>query len=143
MAKTKATETKANAVKSAPVVAATKAVGAAKKPEEKKPEVKPIAKAEDKKPVVKAEKKPAAKKPAKKTTTKRASKKPVEKIQEIYVEYGDPFQVETIVDKIHEAYRADGHRVGAIKSLRVYINPVERKAYYVINDKAEDKFVEF
>lgn len=143
---TKATETKTtNAPKTAPVAAATKAVAA------KKAEEKPVAKAEEKKPAAKAEeKKPAAKKTtakkstAKKPAAKRGPKKQVEKIQEVFVEYnGDQFLTGEIVEKIHEEYRAEGHRVGAIKSLRVYIDPAERRAYYVINDKAEGKFVTF
>lgn len=143
---TKATETKAaTAPKTAPVVAATKAVAA------KKTEEKPAVKTEEKKPAVKTEeKKPVAKKTvakkstAKKPATKRAAKKPVEKVQEVFVEYnGDQFLTNEIVEKIHEEYRAEGHRVGAIKSLRVYIDPENRKAYYVINDKADGKFVMF
>lgn len=142
---TKATETKTTtATKTAPVAAATKAVAA------KKPEEKPVAKVEEKKPAAKAEEnKPAAKNTtakksaAKKPAAKRA-KKPVEKIQEVFVEYnGEQFLTGEIVEKIHEQYRAEGHRVGAIKSLRVYIDPAERRAYYVINDKAEGKFVAF
>ncbi|MCH5268915.1 MAG: hypothetical protein J1E62_11335 [Lachnospiraceae bacterium] len=138
--KAKATESKTNVVKNSPVAAVAKAVGAAKKPE-----VKPAVKAEEKKPAVKTEeKKPAVKKPAKKTAAKKAAKKPAEKVQKIFVEYsGEQFQTEEIVEKIHEVYKAEGHRVGAIKSLCVYIDPVERRAYYVINDKAEGKFVDF
>lgn len=35
----------------------------------------------------------------------------------------------------------DGHRPSNIRSLQVYVNLEERKAYYVINGKAEGKFV--
>ena len=128
MAKTikKATQTKAPA-KNTSVETAMKAVAA------KKPEVKAAAPA----PVKKTEEK--TRKPRKKTV-----KKPVEKIQEVFVEFnGEQFKTASIIEKIHEVYKAEGHRVGAIKSLRVYIDPVERKAYYVINDKAEGKYVEF
>ena len=47
-----------------------------------------------------------------------------------------------IVARIQEAYKADGHRVSAIKSLKTYLNLEERRAYYVINDKAEGKYIE-
>ena len=141
MAKTikKATQTKAPA-KNTSVETAMKAV-AAKKPEVKAAAPAPVKKTEEK-PAAKAEVKPAVKetvKPRKKTV-----KKPVEKIQEVFVEFnGEQFKTASIIEKIHEVYKAEGHRVGAIKSLRVYIDPVERKAYYVINDKAEGKYVEF
>lgn len=157
MAKTikKATQTKAPA-KNTSVETAMKAV-AAKKPEVKaaapapvkKTEEKPAAKAEVK-PVVKETVKKAEEKVAEKKTRKprkprkKTVKKPVEKIQEVFVEFnGEQFKTASIIEKIHEVYKAEGHRVGAIKSLRVYIDPVERKAYYVINDKAEGKYVEF
>ena len=149
MAKTikKATQTKAPA-KNTSVETAMKAV-AAKKPEVKAAAPAPVKKTEEK-PAAKAEVKPAVKETVKKAEEKVAEKKtrkprkktvkkPVEKIQEVFVE----FKTASIIEKIHEVYKAEGHRVGAIKSLRVYIDPVERKAYYVINDKAEGKYVEF
>ena len=68
----------------------------------------------------------------------------VEKITEVYFEYnGEQILSEELVGRIQEAYKNEGHRISSIKTLRVYINPDERKAYYVINDKAEGKFVEF
>jgi len=112
----------------------------------KKTEEKPATKAEVK-PAVKETVKKAEEKVAEKKTRKprkKTVKKPVEKIQEVFVEFdGEQFKTASIIEKIHEVYKAEGHRVGAIKSLRVYIDPVERKAYYVINDKAEGKYVEF
>lgn len=145
MAKTikKATQTKAPA-KNTSVETAMKAV-AAKKPEVKAAAPAPVKKTEEK-PAAKAEVKPAVKETEKKTRKprKKTVKKPVEKIQEVFVEFnGEQFKTASIIEKIHEVYKAEGHRVGAIKSLRVYIDPVERKAYYVINDKAEGKYVEF
>ena len=53
------------------------------------------------------------------------------------------YSEETINAKVLEAYKADGHRPGNIKSLQVYMNLNERRAYYVINGKEEGKFVEF
>ena len=127
-----------------------------------KPEEKPAAKAPEKKAVTK---KPAAKKTvttatktaaAKKPTT---AKKPVNKKKaparktaaaaptyETFIEFeGAQINVtpETINAKVLEAYKADGHRPGNIKSLQVYMNLNERRAYYVVNGKAEGKFVEF
>ncbi|MDO4166182.1 MAG: DUF6465 family protein [Eubacteriales bacterium] len=153
MAKTKATETKTNTtVAKTAVAAAAKAVAAKKEDVKtavtaKKEEVKKeTPKAVEKKTTKPVEKKPAktATKPAAKKPGRKPAKKPVEKIQEIFIEYdNEQFQTEKIVEQIHEVYKAEGHRVGAIKSLRVYIDPIVRKAYYVINDKAEGKFVEF
>lgn len=150
MAKTikKATQTKAPA-KNTSVETAMKAV-AAKKPEVKAAAPAPVKKTEEK-PAAKAEVKPAVKETEEKVAEKKTRKprkktvkKPVEKIQEVFVEFnGEQFKTASIIEKIHEVYKAEGHRVGAIKSLRVYIDPVERKAYYVINDKAEGKYVEF
>ncbi len=40
------------------------------------------------------------------------------------------------MDKARAAYVAEGHRASSIKSLRLYIKPEERKAYYVINEKS-------
>lgn len=138
----------------------------------KKEEVKPVAKKtetvktepvkttvktvqpKESKPAAKAAEKPVAKttaketkataKTTKKTTARKAAKKPVEKITEVYFEYnGEQILSEELVGRIQEAYKNEGHRISSIKTLRVYINPDERKAYYVINDKAEGKFVEF
>ena len=49
---------------------------------------------------------------------------------------------EAIRVKVEEAYKADGHRPGNIKSMQVYLNLDERRAYYVINGNPENKFVE-
>lgn len=102
------------------------------------------AKAEAAKPAVKktVAKKASTKKPvAKKATTKKVVK---EVVEEVYFEYnGEQLLSKELVDRIKETYKNEGHRISSIKSLRVYINPDERKAYYVINDKAEGKFVEF
>ena len=95
-------------------------------------------------PAKKAEETKATAKTTKKTTARKAAKKPVEKITEVYFEYnGEQILSEELVGRIQEAYKNEGHRISSIKTLRVYINPDERKAYYVINDKAEGKFVEF
>ncbi|MBR1741666.1 MAG: hypothetical protein IJ733_07295 [Lachnospiraceae bacterium] len=76
--------------------------------------------------------------PAKKTAKK------AEAVQEVYVEWGNQqIQTDEIVNRIREKYVSEGHYAASIKSLKVYLNLEQRKAYYVINDKAEDQFVEF
>jgi len=90
------------------------------------------------------------------TTVKKETKKPVKKvsaeksvkaaevIQETYFELdGNQFLVEEINNRVKEAYKAEGHYLSAIKSLKIYLNLAERRAYYVVNDKPENKFVEF
>lgn len=128
------------------VNAATAAV-AAKKTEtpavEAKKETAAVTVTEKKKPG----RKPSAKKAAAKTTAVKAprktAKKSVERVQEVYFEF-DQKQIEAnqVVKKIEEAFKAEGHQIGRIKDLKVYINPEESRAYYVINGKAENKFVE-
>ena len=84
-----------------------------------------------------AEKKPAKKAAAKKTTDAKAEAKKVEKKDEVFVQFaGEEFVVEDVMEKAKAAYVAEGHRACAIKSVRLYIKPEEKKAYYVINDKA-------
>lgn len=84
-----------------------------------------------------AEKKPVKKAAAKKTTAAKTEAKKVEKKDEVFVQFaGEEFVVEEVMEKAKAAYVAEGHRVSAIKSVRLYIKPEERKAYYVINDKA-------
>lgn len=107
----------------------------------------PAKKAEETKPV--EEQKKTGRKPGRPAGTKNAVKKTAKKVekevlQEVYFEYnGQQFLSNELVDRIKEEWKNEGHRIASIKSLRVYVNPEERKAYYVINDKAEGKFVEF
>lgn len=128
----KAAEVKAGAVnvaaaKAADVKPAVKetAAKAEEKAAEVKKETKTAAKAE--------EKKPAAKKAAKKPAAKKAEKK--ELVPEVFIQYQDGEDiVKDVLDRIKAAYVEDGHRVGAIKSMQVYLKPEESAAYYVIND---------
>lgn len=71
--------------------------------------------------------------------------KEAENIKETYLEFGDNKILieEEVTEKIKQAYKNEGHRISSIKKLQVYMNIDERKAYYVINDKAEGKYVEF
>lgn len=77
-------------------------------------------------------------------TVKATEKKPVkketktaEKKDEVYVQFaGEEFAVQDAMEKAKAAYVAEGHRACTIKSVRLYIKPEERKAYYVINEKS-------
>ncbi len=103
--------------------------------------------AEKKAPAKKAEapKKTAAKKAEpKKRGRKPAAKKAEPRVQEVYFEF-DGKQVEAgqVVSLIEQAYKNEGHQIGRIKDLKVYINSEEGKAYYVINgDDGEGKYIE-
>lgn len=97
-----------------------------------------------------AEKKaPAKKTAAKKAEPKKRGRKPAAKkaeprVQEVYFEF-DGKQVEAgqVVSLIEQAYKNEGHQIGRIKDLKVYINSEEGKAYYVINgDDGEGKYIE-
>ncbi len=145
----KATEAAKTTTTTTASTATAAAKPAAKKPAAKKPAAKKPA---AKKPAAKkttTAKKPAVKKaPAKKTATKRGRKpgsknKVVESVQETIVQVDgvDIAVAETLVNRVKEAYKNSGHRVGNIKSLRIYINVNDRKAYYVINDKQDEQNV--
>lgn len=72
-----------------------------------------------------------------KTINKDKEVKKAEKQEEVYLQFaGEEIAIEEVMDKARAAYVAEGHRASSIKSLRLYIKPEERKAYYVINEKA-------
>ena len=133
----KKTAVKAEPKKEAAKVATVKKVAAPAKKVETKVEVK---KAETKTEVKKTAKKPAAKKAAKKTV-----KKAVERADKYVVQSAgnDLVDVCDVKKQIEDNFVKEGHRVSTIKSLDVYFNLDENKAYYVINGKEEGKYVEF
>ena len=79
------------------------------------------------------------------TASKKAPKKEKKEASvSTFIQFVDgEVKAEELLDRIKEQYKNDGHRIGAIKSIETYINIAERKAYYVINGKAENKYVEF
>lgn len=88
---------------------------------------------------VKETKKPGRKAGSKNKTTKAAKKE--ENVTEVYVQYGPNGEasVDAVVDRIKNEYVAQGHRASSIKSLKVYLKPEERSAYYVLNDKIQGR----
>ena len=48
-----------------------------------------------------------------------------------------------IIERTKAAYLAEGNSLDDVKSVKIYINANERRAYYVINGQAENKFIEF
>lgn len=91
-------------------------------------------------------KRKTADKKADKSSAKKSKKeaKETEYVQEVFIEHNDAqILSESIVNRIKETYKNEGHRISSIKKLQVYINIDQKKAYYVINDRHEGKFVEF
>lgn len=135
----KATAKKAEEVKTAKALVAEEATVVKAAPMQ---EVVSVAEAVEAEPVtapVVTEKKKPGRKPGSKnksTIAKEAAKKE-EKKDEVFVQFaGEEYVVEEVMEKAKASYVAEGHRVSAIKSIRLYIKPEERKAYYVINEKA-------
>lgn len=99
-------------------------------------EEKAVEEVKEKEAAVKVEEEP--KKRGRKPGVKNKAKvvKEVEKTENIFVESaGYQYKTEDVVANVRAAWVAEGHRAGSIKSLNIYINMDERKAYYVINDK--------
>ena len=98
-------------------------------------------------PAKEAKKEPEKKATAPKKATKaKAAPKATAKTVEVenYFEIGgEQIKAEDIRAIVEQAYKDAGHRVGSIKKIQIYYNFEERRAYYVINDKAEGEFVEF
>lgn len=103
---------------------------AAKKAAPKKPAAEKAApkKAVAEKPAAEkaAPKKPAAKKPA--------PKKAAETL--VIQASGSEWDIAAVKEQVIADYVAAGHTRSGISSLTVYIKPEERKAYYVVNEKA-------
>lgn len=136
------TAKKETAVKTnAAVTAAAATVAAAKKTEA----AAPAAKTADTVKKTEAPKKTETKKAEpKKRGRKLAAKKAEPRVQEVYFEFdGKQVEASQVVSLIEQAYKNEGHQVGRIKDLKVYINSEEGKAYYVINgDNGEGKYIE-
>lgn len=150
-----ATKVTAKAAEKAPEAKKAKEAAPAAKAAEKKVETKEAAKKTDAKT---AEKKAETKAAVKKTTTKKktaekapakpgrkpAAKKAGELNPEVYLQYiGMEVEESEIVDRIKEQYVSEGHRAGNIKSLKIYLKPEEKTAYYVINDKTAGRVALF
>ena len=83
----------------------------------------------------KTKKAPAPKAPAAKASAST---------QETYFEIGgEQILMEDINERIRQAWLAEGHFPSRLRTLKTYLNLEERRSYYVINGKAENKYVEF
>ena len=137
----KAVETKAEEVKTEAVKAETKAAAAVKAEAEKIAPVKKEEAPAKKEAVPATEAKEDKKKPGRKpgSKSKPAKTKPAKKETnepEIFIQFGPgEASVQTVVERIRNEYVEQGHRASSIKSLKVYLKPEDRAAYYVINDK--------
>lgn len=71
---------------------------------------------------------------AKKPAAKKAAKEVLK--PEITVQYQNlEVTTEVVEERVKAQFAAEGHRVGTIKKLNIYVKPEEYAAYYVINDK--------
>ena len=119
----------------APKAAAKKAPAkkaAEKKAPAKKAEAKPVEKKVEAKPV---EKKAATKKETVKTAVKKvAAKKTVAK-ESLAVQFaGKDYSTDAIMKLVKDSYKATKNKA-AIKTLNVYVNTDDSRAYYVVNDE--------
>lgn len=93
----------------------------------------PAEKAEEKPKRASTKKSDTTKKPARAASTKKAD---AEKVEEIYVQFnGQEITTKDILEKVKQAHKDNGHRIGHIKSTQIYIKPEDGMAYYVINGK--------
>ena len=82
------------------------------------------------------EKKPAAKKSTKTTVVKEEVKAEVkaEAKAEVFVEFNNAQEsIDELVENVKKKFAADGN-TEEIKSVKIYLKPEERTAYYVVND---------
>ena len=88
-------------------------------------------------------KKPAAKKPAaKKAPAKKPPAKKTEVKANVFVEFdAKQFAAKSVVDDCVKAFKAE-NKGATVKTVEVYINASEGKAYYVVNGNAEGKYIE-
>lgn len=55
-------------------------------------------------------------------------------VKETYIQmFGKEYKESEILEKVEEAWKAEGHRISSIKSLELYVKPEDDAAYYVIN----------
>lgn len=135
----KKTATRKSASKSEKAVKETKRT-TAKKAETKKVDAKKV---ETKVETKKADTKKEDTKVKRAARAKAVKKADVNNTTHYFEIEGEQISTADIEERIREAYKADGHRIGNIKDVAVYYNFAERRAYYVVNGKPEDKFVEF
>ena len=85
-------------------------------------------------------KKEAVAKPAKKAApkTRDTAKKDAEKPESVEIQFtAANYSPEEIIEKCKAAYKNGGRKV--IRTIKVYVNAAEAKAYYVVNGKNTDE----
>lgn len=108
-----------------------------KKVVEKKEPVKKVAKATVKEVVAAPEVKETVVKAPEPVKEKAApvKKASVNVSEEVFVQFGNSeVLTKDIVEKVKDAYVAEGYTADSVKKIRVYIKPEEGMAYYVVND---------
>ena len=108
---------------------------APKKESPKKAEVKKEAPKKEAPKKAEAKKAPAKKEAPKKAAAKKAPAKKAEVKETFAVQFaGKDYASDVIVKLVKDAYKATKNKA-AIKTLNVYVNTDDSRAYYVINDE--------
>lgn len=108
---------------------------APKKEAPKKAEVKKEAPKKEAPKKAEAKKAPAKKEAPKKAAAKKAPAKKAEVKETLAVQFaGKDYASDVIVKLVKDAYKATKNKA-AIKTLNVYVNTDDSRAYYVINDE--------
>ena len=129
-----ATEVKKEEVKKEALKAEVKKE-APKKEAPKKAEVKKEAPKKEAPKKAEAKKAPAKKEAPKKAAAKKAPAKKAEVKETFAVQFaGKDYASDVIVKLVKDAYKATKNKA-AIKTLNVYVNTDDSRAYYVINDE--------
>ena len=103
--------------------------------EVKKEEVKKEAPKKEAPKKAEAKKAPAKKEAPKKAAAKKAPAKKAEVKETLAVQFaGKDYASDVIVKLVKDAYKATKNKA-AIKTLNVYVNTDDSRAYYVINDE--------
>lgn len=106
-----------------------------KKEAPKKAEVKKEAPKKEAPKKAEAKKAPAKKEAPKKAAAKKAPAKKAEVKETLAVQFaGKDYASDVIVKLVKDAYKATKNKA-AIKTLNVYVNTDDSRAYYVINDE--------
>jgi hypothetical protein len=72
-------------------------------------------------------------------TRKNAKKEVTDAKAEVYVQFqGMEYSEKSIMDKVVAAWEAEGKKASALKRVKLYVKPEERKAYYVANEKLKN-----
>lgn len=94
-------------------------------------------KTEEKKTPARRGRKPGSKNSTtRKTVARKTTKKEtMDEKTEVFVQYGgNEYSEKSIMQKVEAAWEAEGKKISAIKKVKLYVKPEDKRAYYVINE---------